>query len=76
MAADGDSMHKFVSAHTDEYKMCAGFILLTSSAKVSSLFRTDHGFFWQIKKAAEDTGYIFLPVKEEEDGLQVKKARQ
>lgn len=32
--------------------------------------------FLQLRKTIGNTGYIFLKVKEEEGGLQVKKARQ
>lgn len=72
MAADGDTCIT-LSIHTNI--MCAGFSLCTSSVKFSSLF-WENMVLLQLRKAVENTGYIFLPVKEEEDGLHVKKARQ
>lgn len=72
MAADSDTCIS-LSVHTQMNIMCAGFSLCTSSAKLSSLFWEN--VFLQLRKAV-NTGYIFLPLKEEEDGLQIKKTRQ
>lgn len=66
-------MRKFVSTRMNI--MCAGFSFLISPAKFSSLF-WENMVFLQLRKAIGNTGYIFLNVKEEEGGLQVKKARQ
>lgn len=71
MAADSDTCIS-LSVHT-QMNMCAGFSLCTSSAKLRSLFWEN--VFLQLRKAV-NTGYIFLPLKEEEDGLQIKKMRQ
>lgn len=72
MAADSDTCIS-LSVHTQMNIMCAVFSLCTSSAKLSSLFWEN--VFLQLRKAV-NTGYIFLPLKEEEDGLQIKKTRQ
>lgn len=68
-------MHISLSVHTQINIMCVGFSLCTSSAKLSSLVLGKHCVL-QLRKAVENTVYIFLPLKEEEDGLQVKEARQ
>lgn len=67
MAADADTCLS-LSVHTQINIVHAVFSLCTSSAKFSSLFWEDMVVL-QLRKTAENTGYIFLPVEEEEDGL-------
>lgn len=65
MAADSDTCIS-LSVHTQMNIMYAGFSLRTSSARLRSLF-WENILFLQLRKAVENTGYIFLPLKEEED---------